>query len=55
MTMFLNTLRQPAVWLSLLLFFLYTGAEVSLGTWAYTLLTESYCLNLITLFSHYHV
>ncbi len=40
-TPYLNTLRQPAVWLSLLLFFLYTGAEVSLGTWAYTLLTES--------------
>ncbi len=36
-----ETLRQPRVWLSLLMFFLYTGAEVSLGTWAYTLLTES--------------
>jgi fucose permease len=35
------TLRQPRVWLSLLLFFLYTGAEVALGTWVYTLLTES--------------
>jgi fucose permease len=34
------TLRRPQVWLSLLLFFLYTGAEVSLGAWAYTLLTE---------------
>ena len=36
-----ETMRQPRVWLSVLLFFLYTGAEVSLGTWAYTLLTES--------------
>ena len=36
-----KTLRQPRVWLSLALFFLYTGSEVSLGTWAYTLLTES--------------
>ena len=36
-----ETMRQPKVWLSVLLFFLYTGAEVSLGTWAYTLLTES--------------
>jgi fucose permease len=36
-----ETLRQPKVWLSILLFVLYTGAEVSLGTWAYTLLTES--------------
>ena len=33
------TLQQPRVWLSMLLFFLYTGAEVTLGAWAYTLLT----------------
>jgi len=37
----LETILQPRVWLSLLLFFLYTGAEVSLGVWVYTLLTES--------------
>lgn len=36
-----ETLRQPQVWLSILLFFLYVGAEVSLGTWAYSLLVES--------------
>lgn len=36
-----ETLRHPQVWLSALLFFLYVGAEVSLGTWAFTLLTES--------------
>ena len=36
-----ETLRQPQVWLSVLLFFLYVGAEISLGTWTYTLLTES--------------
>lgn len=36
-----ETLRQPQVWLSALLFFLYVGAEISLGTWTYTLLTES--------------
>ncbi|MEJ5309941.1 MAG: MFS transporter [Anaerolineae bacterium] len=36
-----KTLRQPQVWLSVLLFFLYVGAETSLGTWTYTLLTES--------------
>jgi fucose permease len=36
-----ETLRQPQVWLSVLLFFLYVGAEVSLGTWAYSLLVES--------------
>jgi fucose permease len=36
-----ETLRHPQVWLSILLFFLYVGAETSLGTWTYTLLTES--------------
>ncbi len=36
-----ETLRQPQVWLSVLLFFLYVGAEVSLGTWTYTLLIGS--------------
>ena len=36
-----ETLRQLRVWLSVLLFFFYVGAEVSLGTWAYSLLTES--------------
>lgn len=35
-----ETLRQGRVWLSVLLFFVYTGAEVTLGVWAYTLLTE---------------
>jgi fucose permease len=33
-----ETLLQPRVWLSALLFFLYVGAEVSLGTWTYSLL-----------------
>ncbi|HEY1013442.1 MAG TPA: MFS transporter [Herpetosiphonaceae bacterium] len=36
-----QTLRQPAAWLSVALFFLYVGAEGALGTWTYTLLTES--------------
>jgi len=36
-----KTMRQTKVWLSVLLFFLYVGAEVTLGTWAYSLLTES--------------
>ncbi len=36
-----ETLRHPRVWLSMLLFFLYTGAEVTLGAWSYTLLVES--------------
>jgi len=36
-----ETLRQPRVWLSVLLFVLYVGAEGGLGTWTYSLLTES--------------
>jgi fucose permease len=36
-----ETLRQPQVWLSIFLFFMYVGAEATLGTWTYTLLTES--------------
>ena len=36
-----ETLRQPRVWLSASLFFLYCGAEVSFGTWTYSLLIES--------------
>jgi fucose permease len=36
-----ETLRRPQVWLSVALFFLYVGAESSLGIWTYTLLTES--------------
>jgi len=40
-TPMLETFKQPMVWLSVLLFFLYVGAETSLGTWTYTLLTES--------------
>jgi len=40
-TPLVETLRQPHVWLSVLLFFLYVGGESSLGTWTYTLLTES--------------
>jgi fucose permease len=36
-----ETMRQPKVWLSVLLFILYVGAEVTLGTWSYSLLTES--------------
>jgi fucose permease len=40
-----ETLRQSQVWLSLLQFFLYVGTEVSIGTWTYTLLTESRGIN----------
>jgi fucose permease len=40
-----STLKSSGAWLSMLLFFLYTGSEVSLGTWGYTLLTESRGIN----------
>jgi fucose permease len=39
-TPILETLHQPPVWLSLALFFIYTGAEAALGVWTYSLLTE---------------
>lgn len=35
-----GTLRQGRAWLSMLLFYLYVGAEVTLGIWTYSLLTE---------------
>ena len=40
-TPFQETLQSSAVWLNLLLFFLYTGAEFSFGSWTYSLLTLS--------------
>jgi fucose permease len=36
-----HTLRLPSAWLSMLLFFLYTGLEISAGQWLYSLLTET--------------
>jgi fucose permease len=35
-----HTLALPAVWLSLLLFFTFTGMEASTAQWTYTLFTE---------------
>lgn len=35
-----STLRLPAVWISVVLFFIYTGIEMTAGQWSYTLLTE---------------
>jgi fucose permease len=40
-TSYWETFKQPRVWLSFLLFVIYCCSEVSLGAWAYTLLTES--------------
>lgn len=37
----LETLRLPIVWVSLLVFFIYTGLESTTGQWAYSLFTEA--------------
>ncbi|GIL08982.1 MAG: MFS transporter [Chloroflexota bacterium] len=34
-----NTLRQPLVWVGILLFFLFAGVEITAGNWAYSLFT----------------
>lgn len=33
-------LRRPLIWVSMALFFIYTGLEVTAGQWAYSLFTE---------------
>jgi fucose permease len=43
-----STLRLPVVWLSLAVFFTYTGTEAAAGVWAYSLLTESRSVPMIT-------
>lgn len=35
-----QTLRLPLVWLSIAIFFIYTGVEIGVGHWAFTLFTE---------------
>lgn len=35
------TLRRPRAWLSMLLFFIYSGLELTVGLWTFSLLTES--------------
>ncbi len=36
----LETLKQPAVWLNLLVFLIYTGVEVSADQWSFSLFTK---------------
>src|SRR5262249_10203591 len=36
-----STLRLPIVWLSIVVFFIYTGLEAATGTWTYSLFTEA--------------
>jgi fucose permease len=42
------SLRQPLVWLSIALFFAFTGLETTAGVWSFTLLTEARALDEIT-------
>lgn len=37
----LEALRGSAVWMQIALFFIYTGLEVTVGQWSFTVLTES--------------
>jgi fucose permease len=37
----IRTLALPSAWLSIVLFFVYTGLELCAGQWLYTLLTEA--------------
>lgn len=36
-----ETLRHPVVWMHVVLFFIYTGLEVTVGQWSFTILTEA--------------
>lgn len=42
------TLKLPAVWLSIAVFFVYTGIEAAAGTWAYSLFTEARAVPMTT-------
>jgi fucose permease len=43
-----STLKLPVMWLSLAVFFLYTGIEAAAGIWAYSLFTESRAVPMMT-------
>ncbi|MCI0392020.1 MAG: MFS transporter [Acidobacteria bacterium] len=43
-----STLRLPVVWYSAAVFFIYTGIEAAAGAWAYSLLTESRSIPMMT-------
>jgi fucose permease len=36
-----STLRRPLVWLQVVIFFVYTGVELTVGQWTFALLTEA--------------
>ena len=37
----IETLRLPAVWLGVVVFFVYTGTEATAGVWSYSVLTQA--------------
>lgn len=41
----LSSLRLKSVWLGIATFFIYTGTEAAVGTWAYTYLTQHFGLS----------
>jgi fucose permease len=43
-----TVLREPLVWLHILLFFFYTGVEAGAGQWSYTLFTEARGVDTLT-------
>ncbi len=42
------TLRLPAIWFGVAVFFIYTGIEAAAGTWAYSLFTEARGVSMMT-------
>jgi fucose permease len=43
-----RTLKLPVMWISIGVFFLYTGIEAAAGTWSYTLFTQSRAVTMVT-------
>jgi fucose permease len=43
-----STLRLPVVWLSIAVFFVYTGLEAAAGAWTYSLFTEARSVSTMT-------
>jgi fucose permease len=44
----LSTLKLPMMWLSIAVFFIYTGIEAAAGIWVYSLFTEARSVSIIT-------
>jgi len=43
-----QTLKLPVMWISIGVFFLYTGIEAAAGAWSYTLFTQSRAVAMVT-------